>query len=632
MPVTRRSALKLGTTALGGWGLGAGLLSPTRAALAAAADGAAKEIESHGLSTFGELKLPADFSHFRYVNPQAPKGGLLSVQIKNTTGNQNFDTYDTFNIYVFKGDGAAGMDATFDSLMTNSGDEPDAVYGLVARAVRWSPDKLAYRFLLRPEARFHDGSKLTARDAAFSLSVLKEKGHPVYRSLLREMASAEAEDEGTLLVRFTPQRSRDIHLFVAGLPIFSAAWWQGRDFEASTLEPPLGSGPYKLARYETGRYVEFERVADYWAATLPVNVGQNNFDRVRYSYYRDRTPAFEDFKSGRLNFNEEYTAKFWALSYDFPAVREGRVKKVELHNGAPTSIQGWYFNTRRPQFQDPRIREALAYCFDFEWTNKNIMFSTYKRLTSFFENSPMKAIGAPSPEEQKLLEPWRGKVPDEVFAEPWLPPISDGSGSDRNLLRKADDLLRAAGCKRDGSILKLPNGQPFVIEFLDSNPALQPHSEPFQANMRKLGIQATSRLVDSAQYKRRLDGFDFDVVVLAMGGSTTPGDGLRIVYGSEAAKTPGSRNLAGVSDPAVDALIDTISKAETRAELEVAARCLDRVLRAGRYWIPMWYRDRSLIAYWDVFDRPAELPQYGTGAPSIWRWNAEKAKALGVTG
>ena len=643
MSVSRRSALQRGTAAFGSLlarltlqrvlPATSTLLGTSVASFAAetlAAEG--PETERHGLSTFGELQMPADFPHFRYVNPKAPKGGLLSIQIKNTTGNQNFETFDTFNIYVFKGDGAAGMDATFDTLMTGSGDEPDALYGLVAKSVRWSADRLTYRFMLRPEAKFHDGSPLRAEDAAFSINILKTKGHPVFRSLLRELASAEAQPDGTLLVKFTPQRARDIHLFVAGLPIFSAAWWKGRDFEASTLEAPLGSGPYKLSRYEQGRFVEFERVKTYWAENLPVNVGQNNFDRLSYSYYRDRTPAFEDFKSGRLNFNEEYTAKFWALAYDFPAVRDGRVKKEQLHSGAQTASQGWYLNIRRPQFQDPRIREALAYAFDFEWTNKNIMFSTYKRLTSFFDNSDMKASGKPSPDELKLLEPWRGKVPDEVFNEPWMPPVSDGSGSDRNLLRKADDLLKAAGCKREGSTLKLPNGQPFVIEFLDSNPALQPHTEPFQANLRKLGIACTSRLVDSAQYKRRLDAFDFDVVVNAMGGSSTPGDGLRIVYGSDAAKTPGSRNLAGISDPAIDAMLDIISKAETRADLNIACRCLDRLLRAGRYWIPMWYRDVSLIAHWDVFERPPEQPKFGTGAPGIWWWNAEKAKALGMEG
>ena len=465
---------------------------------------------TYGLSTFGELQLPPDFKHFRYVNPAAPKGGALSIQIRNTVGNQNFDTFDTFNIYVFKGDGAAGMDATFDTLMSGSADEPDSAYGLIAKAVRVSPDKLTYRFLLRPEARFHDGSPLTAADVAFSLNILKEKGHPLFQSLLRDMKSAEAEGDRTAVVRFTPQRSRDAHLFVAGLPIFSQAWWRGRDFEAATLEAPLGSGPYRLGPYEQGQFVEFNRVADYWAAELPVNVGQNNFDRIRYSYYRDRTPAFEDFKTGRLNFQEEYTAKFWALSYNFPAVLDGRVKKEELRNGAPHPIQGWYFNLRRPQFADPRIREAINYAFDFEWTNKTIMFSTYKRLTSFFGTPETEAKGKPGQEELKLLDPWRGKVPDEVFGDPWTPPASDGSGSDRTLLRRANELLVAAGCKRDGSHLKLPGGQPLAFEFLDSSPVFQPHLEPFQAKLRRLGIATTSRIVDAAQYKSRVPQYGRD--------------------------------------------------------------------------------------------------------------------------
>lgn len=622
MPFTRRQAVTLGATALGALAL------PPAFRTALAAD----EVEAHGLSTFGELALPPDFPHFAYVNPQAPRGGTLSIQIKNTTGNQNFETFDTLNIFVFRGDGAAGMDATFDTLMSGSGDEPGSMYGLVADRVRISADKLTYRFHLRPEARFHDGSRLTARDAAFSFNILKEKGHPVYRSILSEFAGAQAEGDDIVVVRFTPNRSRDLHLVVAGLPIFSETYWKGRDFEASTLEAPLGSGPYKVARFEQGRYIEFERVRDYWADRLPVNVGQNNFDKIRYEYYRERQVAFEGFKSGQINFNEEYTARLWATAYDFPAVREGRVKKEELPNGAPTPSQGWYFNTRRAKFKDARVREALGLAFDFEWTNRNIMYSAYKRMASFFENTDMKATGAPGPGELALLEPFRGKIPDEVFGEPYVPPTSDGSGSDRALLRKADEMLRAAGCKRDGGRLLLPDGQPFEIEFLDSSGALKPHTEPLQANLRKLGIATSFRQVDAAQYKRRLDNFEFDVVTMALGGSFTPGDGLRIVWSSQAADTPGTRNVAGVKDPAVDALIDRIARADNREDLNNAARALDRVLRAGRYWIPMWYKDKSLVAYWDVFSRPATSPRYSTGAPGVWWWDAEKAKRINYQG
>jgi microcin C transport system substrate-binding protein len=505
------------------------------------------------------------------------------------------------------------------------------MYGLVAKSVQIAADKLVYRFALRPEARFHDGSPLRASDCAFSFTMLKEKGHPIYRSLLRDFAGAEADGDHTLVVRFEPTRARDIHLLVASLPIFSQAWWKGRDFEATTLEAPLGSGPYKVGRFEPGRYIEFERVADYWGANLPVNVGQNNFDRMRYDYFRERQIAFEAFKSGQLNFQEEFTARFWATGYDFPAVRDGRVQRIELPSGGSVGTQGWMFNARRQKFSDPRIREALGLAFDFEWTNRNIMYSAYRRLTSFFENSDMKAQGKPGPEELALLEPFRGAVPDEVFGEPWVPPVSDGSGSDRNLLRRANDLLLAAGCKRDGARLRLPDGSPFEIEFLDSQGALRPHTEPFQANLRRLGVESQFRQVDAAQYKRRLDNFDFDIIVIALGGSLTPGDGLRNIYSSTAAKTPGSRNMGGISSPAIDALVEKIARAQTREELNIAARALDRVLRAGRYWIPMWYKDKALIAHWDVFGRPEKTPKYGNGAPTLWWWDADKARKIGYS-
>jgi len=615
--ITRRSLL-IGTAALGAAALASRRLL--------AAEG---ELESHGLSTFGELKYGPDFKHFDYVNPNAPKGGTLTLQIKRGAGNQNFDTFNTLNIYVLKGDGAAGMDATFDTLMAGSGDDPDGLYGLLTKSVRWSADKLTYRFLLRPEARFHDGSRVTARDAAFSINVLKTKGHPTFRTVLSEIVSAEAESDEVLKVQLSPKRSRDLHLIVAGTPVFSEAYWKDRDFEGSTLDPPLGSGAYKVGRFEQGRYIEFDRVPDYWGKDLPVNLGQNNFDKVRFEYFRDRQVAFEAFKSGVMNYHEEFTSRTWATGYDFPAFREGRVKREVIDRAGAVPTQGWYFNTRREMFKDRRIREALGLAFDFEWTNQNIMFGLYRRLHSFFENSDMKAAGPPGPEELRLLEPFRGKVPEEVFGEPFVPPVSDGSGSDRNLLRRADTLLREAGCKREGNVLKLPNGKPFEIEFLDFQAALQPHTQPFQANLKRLGIEARSRIVDAAQYRRRMEEFDFDMATMALGGSMTPGDALRVVFSSQAAATPGSRNIAGIADPAIDALIGEITQADTRAKLNVACRALDRVLRSGRYMIPMWYRSEEYVAYWDMFSRPAVKPKYASGAPGTWWYDPEKAKAIG---
>jgi microcin C transport system substrate-binding protein len=384
-----------------------------------------------------------------------------------------------------------------------------------------------------------------------------------------------------------------------------------------------------VGRFEQGRFIEFERVPEYWARDLPVNAGQNNFDRIRYEYFRDRTVAFEAFKNGTLTFHGEYTSRTWATGYDFPAVREGRVKREELPVDAPAPIQGWYFNLRRDQFRDPRVREAIALAFDFEWTNTNIMFGSYRRTTSFFENSDMKAVGAPSPEELKLLEPFRSQLPASVFGEPYVPPVSDGSGQDRRLLRRADELLREAGCKRDGSVLKLPNGRPFEIEFLDFQPSLQPHAQPFQANLKRLGIEARSRIVDPAQYQRRMDEYDFDMSSRALTGVPTPNDTLRVVYGSEPAKSPGSRNIAGISHPAVDALVERIGMAATRDELRVACRALDRVLRAGHYWVPMWFRASDWIAYWDMYARPETRPRFSSGAPGTWWFDAEKAKRIG---
>ena len=587
--------------------------------------------EVHGLSSFGELLLPPDFKHFSYVNSEAPKGGSITMQLKRAGGNQNFDTFNTFNIYSFSGDGAAGIDMVFDTLMVSCADEPSSMYGLLARAVRVSQDKLTYKFLLRPEARFHNGDKVTAEDVAFSLNIMKEKGHFVYRQILQHLSSAETEGEDIFVAKLVPERSRDLHLLIASMPVFSKKFWENKDFEAITLERPLGSGAYKVGNFNPGQYIELERVKDYWAKDLPVNIGLNNFDIIRYEYYRDRLVGFEAFRSGRITYHEEYTARIWATEYDFPAVREGRIIKEEIPNSSPPSIQGWYFNTRLDKFKNPQIRKALGMAFDFEWVNKNVMYNSYERLESFFQNTDMQAKGLPSQEELVLLEPFRSSLSQEVFGEPVTPPVSDGSGRDRKLLKQANDLLLASGCTRQGNQLLLPDKQPFTIEFLDFQNSMQPHVQAFQSNLNTLGVRTTSRIVDASQYKARMRDFDFEVASRALGSSLTPGDGLESIYGSQAAHEKSSLNISGMSHPAIDAMVRRIATAQDRAELNIACRALDRILRAGYYWVPMWFKATDKIAYWDEYSYPDVKPRFASGAPSTWWWDAEKAKRTART-
>ena len=577
------------------------------------------------MSSFGDLALPADFKHFPYVNPDAPKGGRFTQIGANRQFNQNFITFNSLNSYILKGDAALGMELTFATLMARAGDEPDAMYGLAARVVVISDDGLTYTFLLRPNLKFHDGSALTAHDVAWSLTTLKSQGHPLITIQLRDMQSAQAIDDDTVVVRFAPKRARDVPLFVAGMPIFSRAYYAKQKFDESTLAIPLGSGPYKVGKVDAGRFIEYERVKDWWGADLPVAKGQNNFDVVRYEFYRDREVAFEGFTAGSYLFREEFTSRVWATRYTFPALKDGRVKKAVLPDNTPSGAQGWFINTRRAKFKDRRLREALIDAFDFEWTNKNIMYGSYDRTQSLFENSPMKAVGPPSPAERKLLERFRGKVAEEVFGQPYLPPVTDGSGHDRKWLRRGAHLLAEAGYPvKDGKRVT-PDGAPIAIEFLIDEPTFKPHHLAYIGNLKRLGFEASLRIVDPSQYQLRLNNFDFDITVERFSFSATPGDSLRSYLSSRAAATKGSQNLAGVADPVIDALIDAAIAANTREDLTVACRCLDRVFRAGRYWIPHWYKASHWIAYWDVFGFPATKPRYFRGIPETW-WS-DKAKA-----
>jgi microcin C transport system substrate-binding protein len=589
---------------------------------------AGQDIESHGLSVFGDLGYPADFQHFRYVDPNAPKGGIFSQIGPDRQYNQNFLTFNSLNSYILKGDAAQGMELTFATLMARCGDEPDAMYGLAAAKVRRSPDGLTYTFFIRPEAKFHDGSPLTARDVAFSLTTLKAKGHPLITQSLRDLISVEASDEAVLTVTFAPKRARDVPLFVAGLPIFSRDYYSKRSFDESTLDAPLGSGAYKVGRFDAGRYIEYERVKDWWGADLPVERGQNNFDVIRFEYYRDRDVGFEGFTAENYLFREEFTSRTWKTRYDFPAVADGRVKRDTIADDTPSGAQGWFINTRRKKFADARLREALNNAFDFEWTNKTIMYSCYERTVSVFQNSDMMAAGKPGAQELALLAPFRGRVADEVFGEPYVPPVSDGSGDDRTLLRKAAELLSHADCLiRDGRRV-LPSGEPIAIEFLLDEPTFEPHHMALIKNLATLGIAANIRLVDPVQYRARLDDFDFDITVDRFGFSSTPGDSLRSYFSSQSAALKGSNNLAGIADPAVDALIETVIAADTRPALVTACRALDRVIRAGRYWIPQWYKPSHWIAYWNVFGHPPAQPRYFRGIPDTWWYDRDRAAKM----
>lgn len=619
MTITRRNALILS----------AGVLAAAKFnAPAVAQQPIALDTERHGMSAFGDLALPADFPHFAYANPNAPKGGVFSEAVSSRTYNGSFLTFNSLNSFILKGEGALGMDYIFASLMVRAGDEPDAMYGLAAKSVRITDNGLTYRFTLRPEATFHDGTPLTAHDVVWSLMTLKEKGHPIITQLLRDFIGAEAPDERTVVARFKEKRGRDVPLFVAGLPIFSKAYYAKQPFDESTLNIPLGSGAYKVGRFEVGHYIEYARVADWWGADLPVAKGQNNFDAIRYEYYRDREVGFVGFSAKSYLFREEFTSRTWATRYDFPAFKDGRVKRGQIPDDTPSGAQGWFMNMRREKFKDRRMREALIDAFDFEWTNKNIMYGAYKRTHSVFQNSPMMAAGKPDAAELALLEPFRGKVPDEVYAVPYVPPVTDASGQDRRALRKGAVLLEQAGIKLVNGKRTLPSGEPVVIEFLSEEPSFSPHHLTYIKNLETLGFQASLRIVDPVQYRKRVDDFDFDITVERMSFSSTPGDSLRNYFTSQAARTNGSQNLAGISDPAVDALVDIIIAAKTRDELTVACKALDRVIRAGRYWIPHWFLAAHRIAYWDVFGFPERQPRYFRGIPGTWWRDKDKAAAV----
>ena len=575
----------------------------------------------HGMSMFGALKYPPGFKNFEYVNPNAPKGGLVRMEARGT--------FDTLNSFTIKGSSAAGLGLIYDTLMESSRDEAFSEYGLLVESALVANDLSSVSFMLRKQARWHDGKPVTADDVAFSLDLLKSKGAPFYRFYYANVEKAEVLSPHKVKFIFKGRKNRELALIIGQLPILPKHHWQGRDFERTTLEPPLGSGPYKIGKVDPGRSITFERVADYWGRNLGVNKGRYNFDAIRFEYYRDPTVALEAFKANAFDFRQENTAKVWATQYNFPAIAKGKVIRETLANNNPTGMQSFAFNIRKSKFQNRRVREALALTFDFEWANKNLFFGQYTRTRSYFSNSELAATKIPTGAELKFLEPLRGQIPAKVFTKEFKLPETDGSGRSRRQLRQAKRLLETAGWfVKDGKLTNSETSEVMALEFLLVNQGFARIVAPIQRAMERLGIKAEVRVVDTSQYINRIRNFDFDVIVGSWGQSLSPGNEQRDFWGSAAADRPGSRNYIGIKDPAIDKLIDHIIFASNRGELVAATRALDRVLLWNHFVIPNWHINSYRIAYWNRFSRPAIKPKYGLGFSDTWWVDEAKDETL----
>ena len=566
---------------------------------------------SHGLTLLDTLKYGPAFAHFDYVNPNAPKGGTARLHAVGS--------FDTFNPFVIKGVPAAGIGLVYETLMTNSLDDLSAEYGLIAESVE-VPDDLSYAtYNLRRAARFHDGTPITAADVVWSFDTLKAKGAPHYRFYYGDVAQAEALAPDKVKFHFTGPKNRELPQIIGQLPVLSKKYWEGREFDSTTLERPVGSGPYRVGPFEAGRHIVYERVADHWARDIPTVKGQYNFDQVRYDFYRDPTIALEAFKAHAYDYRNENSALTWATGYDFPAIRANLIAKTQLRHERPTGMQAFVFNLRREKFRDRRVREALGYAFDFEWSNKNLFFDQYTRTTSFFSNSELAASGAPSPDELAFLEPFRGKIPNEVFTAAYRPAMTDGSGNIRDNLRRAQELLRQAGWAiKDNKLIDPKTGRPLEIEFLLVSAQFERIVGPLVRNLERLGVTGRIRTVDPAQYQNRERNFDFDVVIETFAQSNSPGNEQRDFWSAASADRQGGRNLIGIKDPAVDALVEKIIAAPDRKSLVAATRALDRVLLWGHYVIPQWHVRTDRFAYWVKFGQPSVTPKYGVGFFTWW--------------
>ncbi len=566
---------------------------------------------THALALHGEPKYGPDFKHFDYVNPQAPKGGEVRLA--------ELGTFDNLNPFILKGVAAAGLSGLFDTLTAHSADEAFSEYGLLAESIEIPEDRSWVSYTLRPQARFHDDSPVTVDDVIFTFNLLKTKGHPFFRAYYANVKKAEKVGNRKVKFSFATGNNRELPLIVGQMAVFSKAYWSNREFDKTTLDPPLGSGPYEVDSVNPGRTITYRRNPNYWAADLPVNVGRNNFDFIRFDYYRDNTVALEAFKSGEYDFREENVAKNWATGYNSPALAKGLIKKENIPHEQPTGMQGFVFNTRRKIFEDPRVREALVYAFDFEWANKNLFYGAYTRTNSYFSNSELASRGLPSEQELKILQPYRDRVSEEVFTKSYQAPTTEGSGSLRHNIRQASKLLKQAGWSiKGGKLVHQKTGQTMSFELLLVSPAFERVALPFQRNLKRLGINMRVRTVDSAQYERRVEDFNYDMIVIALGQSLSPGNEQRNFWTSDRADIPGSRNLAGIKDPVVDELVELIINAPDRQSLIHRTHVLDRILLWGHYVIPHWHLRNFRVAYWNKFGRPKTSPKYALGFDTWW--------------
>ncbi|MEC8233716.1 MAG: extracellular solute-binding protein [Pseudomonadota bacterium] len=579
-----------------------------------------KEAE-HAFAMHGKPKYGENFKHFEYVNPLAPKGGKLI--------NEAMGTFDSFNPFILKGVKAAGLGLIYDSLMVGSSDEAFTNYGLIAESIIVPEDRSWVSFNLNPDAEWHDGRPISVDDVIWTFNTLISEGHPSFKIYYRDVELVEQTGKRQVTFRFPKSTNRELPLILGQMTILPKHYWEGQNFKKTTLKPPLGSGAYRIKNFEAGRSISYERVKHYWATDLPVNKGQSNFDEISYEYYRDRDVATEAFKSGAFDLRAENQSKRWATAYDFPALKEGKVKKILIPHERPTGMQGFVFNIRKDFFSDPRVRLAINYAWDFEWTNKTLMYNAYKRTNSYFSNSELSSSGTlPEGEELKILQKFKRQVPKQVFDEVYKAPQTDGSGNNRKNLRLALKLLREAGwAVKDGKLVNR-NGIPLKFELLIAYPSIERLALPLKQSLKRLGIEMSIRTVDVAQYQQRVDTFDFDMIVSSFGQSLSPGNEQRDFWHSTNADRPGSRNLIGIKEPAIDKLVELVIESPDRESLISRTRALDRVLLWNHYVIPHFHLQASRLVFWNIFGRPKNVAKYSSGFPNTWWLDIAKEKEV----